>query len=134
MGSPTSAYQRLQPPRPQLKYLKKPAERVSVSSHSTFQSSEKETYWYSPGQVHGKKHGDGAKQWLSSVGATASLKYCASLAQNSDLRWALLGVAAEWQSCHRAHVADALGKTQRDVSLSLSLSLSLCVCIAHILH
>ena len=67
--------------------------------------------------VHGKSQGGGTKQWLSSVGAMASLKYCVSLAQNTDLNWALFGVAAEWQSCHRAHVADALCRIQRNLQV-----------------
>jgi hypothetical protein len=66
-------------------------------------------------QTHGSKQASGTKQWLSSVGAMASLKYCVGLAQNSELSWALLGVATDWQSCHRAHVADALCKTSREM-------------------
>lgn len=65
--------------------------------------------------VHGKSKGSSTKQWLSSVGAMASLKYCVSLAKNTDLSWALLGTAAEWQSCHRAHVADELCKIQNEL-------------------
>lgn len=63
-----------------------------------------------PDQLHGSNLSRSTKQWLGSVGAVASLRHCIGLAQNSEVKWGLLGVAVDWQSCHRAHVADALCK------------------------
>lgn len=48
------------------------------------------------------------KKWLAGVGAVASLRHCVGLATADDAPWGLVGVSVEWQSCHRAQVADAL--------------------------
>ena len=54
------------------------------------------------------KRNSSKKKWLGGVGAVASLKHCVGLARRGETSWGLLGVAQDWQSCHRAYVADAL--------------------------